>query len=90
MKPPSKKILSILKNKLHRYGDPGEHYYGGTLTYYEVKILAQYFKLKLDKNEYNWVKYCSNLLEKGKNGSVSFYFHREGNKKIFKELELEL
>ena len=90
MKPPSKRILSILKSKLNRYGDPGEHYYGGHLTYYEVKVLHRYFKLRLGKDEYNWCKYCEDLLEKGENGRVWFYFHRDGNKKIFKELGLEL
>ena len=89
MKKPSDRMIAILKSKLNRYGRPGEYYYGGHLTYYEVKILAQYFNVKLGENEYNWVKYCNDKLEKGENGRTWFYFHREGNKKVFKELGLD-
>ena len=89
MKKPSDRLISILKSKLNRYGRPGEYYYGGHLTYYEVKILHQYFKLKLDRRDYNSVKYCTDKLEKGENGRLWFYFHREGNKKVFKELGLD-
>ena len=88
MKCPAKRILKILKQKLNRYGKPGEYYYGGCLTYYEIKVLVRYFKIKPDKNE--CLKYYTDLLEKGINGSSWFYFNYKGNERVIKELGLDI
>lgn len=88
MKCPSNRILNILKQKLNRYGKPGEYSYGGCFTYYEIKILVRYFKIKLDKQDN--IKYYTDLLEKGINSSSWFYFNLEDNKKALKDLGLDI
>lgn len=89
MKKPSDRMIAILKSKLNRYGKPGGYYYGGPLTYQEIKILIEYYGLKLNDRGGNSAAYWMGFLDKGINGSVWFYFYQEGNKEIFKELGLD-
>lgn len=89
MKRPSDRIIGIIKKKLNRFGDTENYYYGGHFSYYEIKVLLYYFKLKVNDCDYATAKRCIAALIKGENGRTWFYFHKEGNKKIFKELGLE-
>jgi hypothetical protein len=87
MKTPSNKMLSILKNKLNRYGDSHNKYFGGLLTYYEIKVLLYHMKIKLDRAPYRHAKYFINEYQKkGTNDSLWFYFELIGNEKAVEKL----
>lgn len=90
MRCPSKKMLGILKNKLNRYSGPGRYYFGGLLTFYELRILLYYFEVKVDERAYSSAKYfIETYQEKGCNGSTWFYFTLNGNEEVFKKLGLD-
>lgn len=89
MKKPSAKMLSILKSKLNRYGDIGNYYFGGPLTYYEIKVLLYHLKVKVNSITYAQAKrYINEYQKKGINGSSWFYFELKNNEKVVKELGL--
>lgn len=87
MKKPSAKILSILKSKLNRYGDIGNYYFGGPLTYYELKVLLYHLKVKVRTATYLEAKrYINEYQKKGINGSLWFYFELKDNEKAVEKL----
>lgn len=82
-------MLSILKSKLNRYGDVGNYYFGGPLTYYEIKVLLYHLKVKVNTIAYAQAKrYIKEYQKKGTNGSLWFYFELKNNEKIVKKIGL--